>query len=762
MPYRTAGLLAISLSLSGCGLLGQKNKPAAESKVSAGGGCLNDSKDLVNRYLDGKIDESEWKSSINCVNESLDFFTDYVRGSTQDSYTQSDLYTLVSRFLITNNPVHPDLVRAVFALKSGLIGGSSTEFTKEEIATVKDALTHLRDITSELIPYLQIRQNPNASPEELLQLVTAFQHAGDEMADFINTLPVGMFSEEALTLLLNELTTSLNLPAVDNLGDLIMMAKWLLFNTRKDAFETQDWAQIFRIGMGAGGILLAYKASVGHDPNDPRANVMERLQNDYRFREFLWQLALDAKPYLNQALQHHGGAIPLPLFDDLIDELPKSLLAKVPANDLKQTLRPLFRRLLRTGNPIGADQQMVDTVYDLAGTIVKDLGMLDRFYEATGLDPNSVPADQMKTALDQYVGSIPNAADQVHFRELAARILSYQPMLDGDTWRILYDSSIGYSKDQNFLVLAMDPVARLLVQTYGSGPDYFVADDFVSFFDDFTNHNQGGILFDLNMVDPTVAQFGPKRLRDMDLFTPVSDGNGQASISELIHYAMIVISAGELTTKMRNEITPACDVGLGVDLMGWTWVPADCFRAQFHQRLDYWIGDYFPRVKAYWDTLTPAEQEQDMVWLEHGSRRNGYSQDDIGKYDFGSFAAILHYAESLFDRFDKDQSEVLSKSEVLSAYPVFKKLLQEKLGNTVKINNDYILKGGFTYIVKYRSMPQFNGIQPIAKLAWWIATYALPTTHYSADRSGIFNIVCQLAGPESTSQQKLTATICAP
>ena len=145
-----------------------------------------------------------------------------------------------------------------------------------------------------------------------------------------------------------------------------------------------------------------------------------------------------------------------------------------------------------------------------------------------------------------------------------------------------------------------------------------------------------------------------------------------------------------------------------------------------------------------------------MIWLEHGSRRNGYTNVEFDKFDIGAMATVLHYTENLFTRFDGDQSEVLGKSEVMDAYPVFKNLLAKK----AKVTNDYMLRGIFSYIVKYRAMPETSGIGNLAKLGVWLAIYALPTTNYSADRLGVFNIVCQLAAPESQAQIDATASLC--
>jgi len=670
------------------------------------------------------------------------------------------MYTLVSKLLITNNPVHQELMAGAFGLKSALLGGDSTKFTKDEVALLRTSLTRLRDITSDLIPYLAIRQQANPTPEQLNDMVVAFQHAGDQLSDFVQTLPTEMLSDAAVDSLINNLVVSLNLPVIDGLSQTIFLTKWILFNTRRDAIEPTDWALVFKNAMGLGGIMLAYKASVANmdtnvPPKDPHNTVGYHLQNDYKFREFLWNLALTAKPYLTDMLARHNGTTPFPLFDHLIDALPADALNNLPKDMLKQTIRPLFQKLLIANTSIGFDQGVIDTVYSLMEETVKDLGLVDRFYEKMGLDYNEVPASLFSQAMTTYAATL-SGADQVRFAIIQQKLLTYQPQLYRDTASIRYEANIGYSKMQSLVVLAVDRLGRHLMKTYGRGPDYFVDDDLANF---FSEANYQGILFALKLVDPTVASFGPKRRQDMDLFTPTGDGNGQASITELVNYSMTIISASTMGASMRDTITPICDVGLGQDIMGWTRLPAACFRKQFDQNLDPWITQ-FPRLKKYWDGLSAADKTKAMVWLEHGSRRNGYTDIDFDKFDIGAMATVLHYTENLFTRFDFNGSEVLEKSEINNAYPVFKNLLAKKA--RLSVSEDYLIKGIFTYIVKYRSMPVTSGIANLAKLGAWLVIYDLPFTNYTADRLGVFNIVCQLAAPESATQVTATPTICSP
>jgi hypothetical protein len=754
MRFKHVLFLSTACLITSCGVLGSKDKPTSTSTVTIGNGCLDNTSGLLSQYIAGTMTQDNWKSSFSCINDSLNFFTEYVSGSSGDGYTQSDMYTLVSHFLITKNPVSQNLMNAAFNLKAALFGGDSTDFTKDEVALLQSSLTQLQNITADLIPYLQVRQNPSPSYADLLTMVTAFQTAGDQLSDFINTLPVGFMSSQAMGTLISELTTTLSLQNNPQLNDEIFLIKWLMFNTRPDAMEPADWAQIFKTAMGASGILLAYQTAIGSDPNAPQAQVMTRLQNDYQFREFLWQLALDGKGYLENSLTTHDGLTPFPLFDHLVDTLPTTSFGGADPEVVKQALRPLFRKVLASSTQMGFDQGMIDTIYNLIGTWVANTGSLDRFYAATAIDWDSVTPAAMKTAMSQYAGTL-GGTDLTTFNSIKTSILNYQPMLYKSTGYRMYDEGVGYSHYQNFVTLTAQPLVHLIFQAYGTTSPTYVTGPQLDVL--FSANEFGTLLGQLKLVDPTQSNFGSKRVQDIDLFTPVSDGNQQASELEVVNYLMMVLSSGQLGDKMRTEITPICDVGLGPDAMGWTQLPASCFRLQFNDRFAYWL-DYFPHLKAFWATLDAADQAQALIWLEHGARENGYDQEPFGKYDIQAMATILHYTESMFMRFDVNNDDILSKSEVGNAYPVFKALLSQKANQT----SDYIVDGIFTYIVRYREMPLTTSVDDIAKLGWWLAIYDLPTTTYSANRAGVFNIVCQLATPVTTTQAALTPTICAP
>lgn len=749
--FTSATLTAsILLASTGCGMLGTKN-PIELANKEVGGGCLNETKTLFNRYAKGQVSDTEWKSAFDCVGQSLDFFMQYVQGSSPDAYSQQDMYTFVSKFLITNNKVNPELLRGAFQLKAALLGGTAAEFKKEEVETFKAILPRVRDITSELIPFLRVQNSGSTNYADYLESAEAFKRAGEQLSDLVNSLPVGMLSEKSVTLLFQQLAESLNMQSVDGLSAKMFIAKWILFNSRPDAIEAQDWGQIVKSALTFGGYALAVL-------NAPSGSLAE----DYRYREFMWEIAQRIRPLLTDSVNHHGGAIPLPLIDRMIDELPIKEKLDVRPAILKQALRPLFRKLFQSDTKIGIDLGVINTFYDLGNNWVKNMGLLDRMYEMTGIDKMETPAAVMQNAVDQYAASLTKSEDQVRFAKVSHDIMTYIPQFYRDTMKVRFQRGSPYSKFQHLFVITGTIAAELLHKTYGSGDDYFVKDDFNAVYDDFKD-----LLFALKMIDITVVDWPGKRFTELNLFTPIGNGDAKATVPEILYYAMVLVSAGTLKMEMYHQMAgsesiPAlCNTNLGDDLLEFKWIAASCFRTQFNDRLDQWM-DNFPNLHNYWAKLNPDQRKKAMIWLEHGARRNGYNDDDFASFDFTTMPTVLHYAESLFQRFNgTDSSDILTREQILNAFPVFQTLLAEHA--KMPPTKTKLLLGIFTYIVHYREMPDTTSARGIAKLLWWVSTWKVQKpSKVSTDRLGIYNIICLLGLPESKKQQDLTPQICKP
>jgi hypothetical protein len=341
---------------------------------------------------------------------------------------------------------------------------------------MKSSLSRLEGITSDLIPYLQTRTKSGSSYDDLLEMNAAFKRAGEQLGDFVKTLPVGDLSEDAVSILFEQLAQTLDLKLIDGLDRKLFLAKWMMFNTRKDAIERTDWPQFFRSALTLSGLALSLKTSTT-TKNFQNQSTMDRVLNDYQYREFVWKLVLETKPLIIESLTQHNGNTPFPIFDRLMDEIPDDILNGIPKREIKDMIRPLVRKLLMSKSQTGVDANVVNTIFTLLENIVQDLGMIDRFYESTGLDTLEVQDSVYKISLNQYENSL-NGPEKTRFTELKNTILTYKPMFFRDSNSMMFQNGIGYSRIQSVIVVTLNRFLNHLHRTYGSGDGFFTEDDF--------------------------------------------------------------------------------------------------------------------------------------------------------------------------------------------------------------------------------------------------------------------------------------------
>ena len=745
--------LVLGMCSTGCGLLGAKAPPDTETNTDTG--CLNESKDLIERYKRGDVTESEWKSAFDCVDSSLKFFTDYVRGSTDRAYTQSDMYTFISRFIITNRTVERDLLSGLFDLKTAILGGQSREFTKDEIALFKTLLPKIRDITSALIPALKIGTVQNGNYAPYFEIADAFTRAGDQLADVIQSLPVGSLSRGAIVTLLKQINRNLGLEHAENTAEQVFLGKWILFNSRPDEVEAQDWSMIIRQGMSIAGLGMAILRSTPKDKDGKPE--WPSITEDTAFRGFIWETLQRLRPHLTSAVQNHGGSIPFPILDHVIDSMETYLEKEgIKTQAVKDVIRPVLRKLFRSSQKTGLDLAVIETFYNEGAKWIGQMNLLQRVYDFQNLDPLAVSPDLLTQAFDA-LGATLNGRERDDLRQLKTLLFRFKPEFYRDTRKIYYTPGVEYTKFQHIQVITYYQLVKLAHVPYGSIEEGFTLDDFKVVYQEYIS-----FFYALKMLDPTVIDFPKKVMTYLDIFTPVSNGDMQASFDEAVDFAMMLVSTGTMVKKMREEITARCDQNLGKDILDWKYVAPNCFRSEFFGRFEYWM-ESFPRMNAYWSGLTTQQKEKSLQWLEHGSRRRGYTDANYGSFDIKAIPAVLHYVESLFTRFDQNTTEILSKQEIFNAFPVFKQLLVRELKKKIpfEINNEYILKGVFSYVVKYQDFLLKPSTMDIANLAWMVGVYRLPTTKVNANRLNVFNIVCNLSAGEDVTPD-MSVKVCKP
>jgi hypothetical protein len=357
-----------------------------------------------------------------------------------------------------------------------------------------------------------------------------------------------------------------------------------------------------------------------------------------------------------------------------------------------------------------------------------DLPMLGSFYLMMRLDPTSVSKTDFANAAVGFKAMLPSS-DQTRFQDMMDLINSYHPSTNAYNPQLSLAGTLefsgveSYSLVHNTFLLTTHSLVEAIVEKYGSS----IPNGLNIYELELAIQADPALLAQYG-INPSIANSAYRVFLDIDQFTMASDGNGSISIHEMVDYLAMVASATALSAKVRSALISTCGAGLG--------------------KLEASL-DSFPKLKAYYLTLTATDKNSFMIWLEHSSRRTGYSADPVTGYDLFSTVLTLHKLETILARFDADQNSSLSKLEINSLYPVFKNQLAVK----AKVPVDLVLKGVLTYIFKYKTFPTLTQT-PFVR---WLATYSF--SNYSTDRKGILDLLCVNAVFEQANAQ--TAAICA-
>ncbi len=723
-----ASALVASLTVSGCGLLGEKGdlKKLLEYN-SEYMGCLNELGPRFTRYVDGAIEKPEWESTWDCAIDSLEMFKKYVNGSVENGYSREDIRAFLNDFMLTaDRQVSPELMAVSFELKASIFGGSAELLTYEEMDRFIGMLKVGKKQSTEVLPHLQLRSG-GATSEELLALADAIASAGEGIASSLDTGSHPAFNKTSFLVLAEELK---KLHAWNFKADTVlwlMAGKAVLIGGSRDMIEGHSWPDVFRAATSYGGPLAAYKSERIDFADRPNAGG-----------EFVVNLVSRIKAAVERTLDLHGGALQLEIIDRFIDALPPETIT-VDRLALQKTLRPAFGKIFKADVADAVDRKAVAAMFSTMDDWRRGQTHLEAIYAEMKADSTGVTKEAFTNAANEYASQKDHQA-QYDVSRLIFLSQRYEPMFVASDKQITFQRQTLHSLHNLGEMHWMRLVGELLMRAYGSGTfkDRATLDDVKVFFEDFT-----ALLVAIKKIDPTVADIHKKRFRDANLFMRKSNGDRFVDVDEFTEYLAVLSSIGTLSNRILETITPICP-NLGEDWYGWQWMRMDCFRREyFERRAIFW--DHFPGMRDFYDRQDGEGRHRVEQAMERAARR--YGIDDtlpIGAYDIEGYSGILHYLDLLFLRFDESRNSKLDLEEVMRAYPVFKLTLAD-IGKLDPRNNT-IIESAFTYIVKFGRKPETDNIWGLLHFGGWILWR--PFWSINADRGALYQVISVLADPE--------------
>jgi hypothetical protein len=315
------------------------------------------------------------------------------------------------------------------------------------------------------------------------------------------------------------------------------------------------------------------------------------------------------------------------------------------------------------------------------------------------------------------------------------------PYFNGNDNEVTFDGASLYSLHD----MGMKHMIRLgtnaILSGYNTGPNAGQIDytDFAQFITDLTP-----ILNAFQMSDPSLPSGTQARWLEADLFMPSSGGQNYLDLNEGSQYILYFLSIYNQANRVTPVVNAACK-SYGTDAYGAQLMNADCFRkAYFANYQTLW--DRMPLLTKFYSGLSSADQEKMQVALETSARYYGYSNQCVGLYDIESMQGILHFMETILERFDSKGEGFLNTQDALNVFPLFQNELVT-VGSTMGLSatDTGEQQAALTYLLAHGSLP--SGLWGDVEFVWWWLAEGQSCWNLQASRISLYQAMASISPP---------------
>jgi hypothetical protein len=401
-------------------------------------------------------------------------------------------------------------------------------------------------------------------------------------------------------------------------------------------------------------------------------------------------------------------------------------------------------------------------------------------------DPSVLPVNTFTRSLEQYLYQVPQgtlSTDTKYSAQFLSQIIrTHLPFFRDNDPRINFDNlSLAQSGEmanwrQSFVGLsALNAVRNIVHVTWDAyvtdparvegqgGLTAGISQDELRQF--YMDVRELGIAFKL--FDPTSMTAADSRFLEGNLFTYASNGDRYLSLAEGTDLVSFMFSSKGLSSKMYNLVhdqcakwtvgcagnQPGCHIG-GKDVFGVDTISTECFNHFAMGALYQQLWDHMPNLIKFYSALPELgdnKPQEDRVYRETFScmvetvaRSKGANPKWIGISDTDQIAALEHYLEAMFVRFDANHSGTLNRQETLTAYPVLKNVIYDEVKKRVSfLNSDDDLQAVLTYILAQGTIPSTDDWGSLAHFGLWRYIHE---SKFEADRARIVQVMAAITG----------------
>lgn len=685
----------------GCAREHEPDAPPIQVELGGSGECLAQVSARLSDYLAGRLTTDEIGAFWDCTIKAIGDFRRLTTGDAPNGhYTPEALSYFLHRYFLKSRPFSPALMSSFMQLKKVLLAGSEHELTRDELIRLQGLLGELKAVSLDIYPHVGVlfAREKRASDAEVEAAVHSLEAAIGRLCDWLQrTRQPYRFAQ------MHELISGLRAwSASQGQGDeawarleagltLAPDIKHILLAGDPDAIGPGEWRNvILTLVRGYGAVLKArYSFTDGLSSGLARRGLPEALT--------------DLSGLLNAAVRAR----------------PEHLIPAAEWNDL-------FTKLVATGWL--PDGMTAERLADAWGWLLSR--PLGHGQKADGLtEVHARRLGDEATLWNKLIlyseGKIrPRAADPDVARFLAVRDAS-APLAWDDEDRLTF--ALGGPDSWTAEASAHLVWPFVMVDWM---KDAYAGSDATSLSEEQMVTAAGEILPVLQgfgWLEDTKPSIGGRILREADLFTNASDGDGRISVSEATRYLAFIASAYNASKHWLASADNLCGDRR-----------ADCVRALALNRQAGVLAP-MPRLTSFLEGRPAGTFLKYMRQAE--ATVNGQAEE--GEFSTGELLQVwmlFQYAETFIGRYDLDHSETIALDEALAAYQVFGPTLGRLLSPT-GLSSDEVL-AFFTFMMKYGDTPftMFGGQILFNHWKWHRGAWA-----FAADRTVLMSILNQLA-----------------
>jgi hypothetical protein len=761
------GLLAGLLTLASC-RLAVHDAPRSDGTVrvsTAGGDCLENAFTVLQNYPSGQASESEVSGAWACAINALDTFVGVAQGKDASAFTSVAIRAFLEKNFLGKIRISDPLLTEAMRVKQVLVGGDLDHVTHEELGQTREILLTLQRESLRLLPHVQIifmsaEQNTSAtSVEKVERALEAFSQTSHVLADLLSKA-TEKYEFKNLEVLLAELQR-IYADRGNWQGPAWLMAKIPILEHSKaflikpsgDTVMPSEWPRLLVSSSGLYSVYLRvyYLLELPTLLSGPGlANLKKTVDLSFA----LGHQAVAEKP---------GHVIHYDLMNPLVDDIIELgiLNWKVKPATLKSLLQTGFGKVFNppvagvrpavtgaTHANLELFQKTIDgwlgsqtdwaalqrlallknpkleTVQDDSPSVVIPLTLVRELWPSLATETPQAHEDLTRIFMRKFPLSISDLGT-VEFERDVQKLAFDQEAFDSLNWK------------QSFI--------RAVVMGFSADPEKnryvgVTQTEFKNFFFDVK-----GLGVDLKFLDPSDDSVWSSVFSEANILTLSSDGDSPETAAYLnfnegIDFIANALSSSKMSKRMYADLLSHC-THREPDVFGIPRWDARCYRERFRPA----FADAYAEFKP-WVQMTRSYSAQDWDAFEHdfesAVRKNGVSEELVESTDVDHGSAIIHYIESVFVRFDTDQSGTLNWTEAESAYPLFKSILADASG----YKDDRTLKAVFAYLLANGRAPT-NLADKAYFEVWWLGHPSHWT--FDADRHQLLKILGQLNSKKS-------------